>query len=98
MNADERRYKHEELTGKILKIFYDVYNELGFGFLESVYHKAMLVALRAEGLPAESEARIEVWFRGQQVGEFYADLLVAGCVIVELKAVRTLESSHEAQL
>lgn len=50
MNVDERRYKHEELTGKIIKVFYEVYNELGFGFLESVYQKAMAIALTAAGI------------------------------------------------
>ncbi len=98
MNTDEHRYKHEELTGKILKVFYEVYNELGYGFLESVYEKAMVIALRAVRLQAEPQKAIEVWFRGARVGEFAADILVESLVLLELKAVRALEPSHEAQL
>src|SRR5262249_34847533 len=98
MNTDEHGYKHEELTGKIIKVFYDVYNELGYGFLESVYQNAMVLALRAAGLQAEAQKPIEVWFRGAQVGEFAADILVESLVMLELKAARTLDSSHEAQL
>lgn len=101
MNADQNRIKKEfsysALTDKVLGIYYEVYNELGFGFLESVYAKAMIVALRGAGLRVETEVPIAVWFREQQVGEFRADLVVEGCVLVELKAVRTLEPAHEAQ-
>jgi GxxExxY protein len=98
MNADERRYKHEELTGKIIGVFYDVYNELGHGFLESVYQKALVLALRQARLQAVPEHPIAVQFRGEAVGEFAADVLVEGAVILELKAIRALESAHEAQL
>jgi GxxExxY protein len=98
MNTDEHGFKHEELTGKIIKIFYDVYNELGYGFLESVYEKAMAIALRATDLQAEPQKPIEVWFRGKQVGDFAADILVESLVLLELKAARALDSSHEAQL
>jgi GxxExxY protein len=98
MNTDEHGYKHEELTGKIIKIFYDVYNELGYGFLESVYEKAMVIAIRAAGMQAEPQKPIEVWFRGKQVGEFAADILVESLVLLELKAARALDPSHEAQL
>jgi GxxExxY protein len=97
MNADERGFKHEELTRKIIGVFFDVYNELGFGFLESVYCEAMAVALRDIGLTVEKEFCLEARFRGEVVGGFKADLVVDGRVIVELKAVRTLDSSHEAQ-
>jgi GxxExxY protein len=90
--------KHQEITEKIIKAFYAVYNELGHGFLESVYHQAMAIALREEGLPVKQEAPIAVYFRGQLVGEFRADLLVSDAVVVELKAARAVESVHEAQL
>ena len=79
-------------------MFYDVYNELGHGFLESVYQKAMVIALRQAGLRADPEHPVPVWFRGQPVGEFSADVLVERSVILELKAIRTLEIAHEAQL
>jgi GxxExxY protein len=86
------------ITEKIIGIFYDVYNELGYGFLESVYAKSMVIALRESGLTVNHQVPITVWFREQQVGEFRADLLVENNVLVELKSVRVLELAHEAQL
>jgi GxxExxY protein len=75
-----------------------VYNELGHGFLESVYHRALVLALNAKGLQVCSRVSIPVWFRGERVGYFEADLLVENCVLLELKAPRLLDSSHRAQL
>jgi len=98
MNSDSSpEFFHKELTEKIIGVFYDVYNELGHGFLESVYREAMIIALRQVGLMIEAHVRIPVFFRGQLVGDFEADLLVERKVILELKAVRDLDSSHEAQ-
>lgn len=90
--------KHHDLTDKIIGVFYEVYNELGHGFLESVYEKAMIIAFEEGGIAVASQVEIPVWFHGQRAGLFYADLLVENLVIVELKAVRTLDPSHEAQL
>ncbi len=90
--------KHQDLTDKIIGVFYEVYNELGHGFLESVYEKAMIIAFEERGILVESQVEIPVWFHGHRAGIFYADLLIEKLVIVELKAVRTLDSSHEAQL
>src|SRR5688572_11357261 len=98
MNADERRFKHKELTGKVIGVFFDVYNELGHGFLESVYEKSLEYALTSIGVKARRKIEIPVRFRGRKVGEFEADMLVDGCLLIELKAVRALESAHEAQL
>lgn len=98
MNADTRGLKHKELTETIIGVFYDVYNELGHGFLESVYEKAFEVALTARGLDVRCQIAVPVWFRGHRVGDFTADLLVERSVLLELKAVRTLDSAHEAQL
>ena len=95
MNAD---LKHGLVTDKILRVFYDVYNELGHGFLESVYHRSLVVALQSVGLNVCSPVDIPVWFRGTQVGSFEADILVENCVLLELKAARTLDPSHHAQL
>lgn len=95
MNTDLRHYA---LTEKIIAVFYDVYNELGHGFLESVYHKSLYLALTETGLIVHSSVDIPVWFRGYQVGCFEGDLLVNKCVLLELKAARTLDSSHKAQL
>lgn len=89
---------HEDLTGKILEACFEVSNELGAGFLESVYHKALAIALRQKGLQARSEVPISVMFRGQNVGEFYADLLVEDKVIMELKAVSAFAKEHIAQV
>jgi GxxExxY protein len=98
MNADERGLIGRELTDRIIGIFFDVYNELGPGFLESVYEEAMLVALRAAGLRVERQVPLIVYFRGVPVGTFRADLVVEETVVLELKAGRHLEPAHEAQL
>jgi len=95
---DERSLKHEDITKTIIGVFYDVYHELGYGFLESAYHSSLVIALSEAGLKAESQLPIPVWFRGHIVSEFRADLLVGGIVLFELKAARTLDPSHEAQL
>jgi GxxExxY protein len=98
INADERRYKHSELTEQIIGIFYEVYNELGFGFLEKVYEEAMTIALRERSLEFQQQASVPVWFHGQKIGSYDADLVVGGVVLVELKACKALEPAHEAQL
>jgi GxxExxY protein len=95
MKAD---LKHGLITDQILGVFYDVYNELGHGFLESVYQRSLVLALEAAGLRVCSRVTIPVWFRGQRVGHFEADVLVEDCVLLELKAARMLDSSHRAQL
>ena len=89
---------HEELTGEILSAFYLVYNELGHGFLESVYESALTIVLQRSGLQVRRQAELQVWFQRQRVGTFRADLVVEDRVIVELKAARALEASHIAQL
>jgi GxxExxY protein len=90
--------KYEETTENIIGVFYEVYNELGNGFLESVYEQAMTIALSEAGLQVVRQSPITVHFRGQVVGDFRADLLVNNQVIVELKAVRAIERAFEAQL
>ncbi len=90
--------KHGLVTDQILRVFYDVYNELGHGFLESVYHRSLVLALEMKGLKVCSRVDIPVWFREHQVGHFEADILVENCVLLELKAARSLDSSHHAQL
>src|SRR6476469_7220718 len=98
MNADERRYKYSELTEQIIGVFYEVYNELGFGFLEKVYEEAMALALKERGIGFQQQAPIPVWFHGQTIGSYDVDLIVIGIVLVELKAFKSLESAHEAHL
>jgi GxxExxY protein len=89
--------RHYGLTRAIIGCAFQVSNELGVGFLESVYEKAMLVALKDEGIAAVSQKPIEVTFRGQTVGTFLADLLVEDKVIVELKAAKAIAPEHQAQ-
>jgi len=89
---------YQELTGKILEACFEVINELGSGFLESVYQNALLLALRQKGIKAVPQMPISVIFRGENVGQFYADLLIEDMVIVVLKAVRVLLPEHQAQV
>src|SRR5262245_2352322 len=95
MNAD---LKYFTLTQQIIGVYYEVYNELGMGFLESVYQKSLALALESAGLNVCGRIDIPVWFRGHRVGQFEGDLLVEKCVLLELKAARALNSSHHAQL
>ncbi len=89
---------HAEISDVVLRCFYDVYRELGGGFIESVYHRALEVALRDAGMKVAVEVPIPVHYRGLIVGEFKADVTVNGCVLLELKAVNGLDSMHEAQI
>ncbi|NCO33622.1 MAG: GxxExxY protein [Armatimonadetes bacterium] len=89
---------YEELTGKVLEACFEVINELGLGFLESVYEKALLIALQQKGLSVGAQVPLKVTFRGHVVGDFFADVLVEDKVIVELKAVRELLPEHQAQV
>src|SRR5262245_6107431 len=89
---------HEGLTGRIIGCAYRVYNRMGFGFLESVSEKCMLIDCGRVGLRAESQKPISVYYEGEEVGHFVADLLIEETVIVELKSVRNIILSHEIQL
>jgi GxxExxY protein len=89
--------KHVELTERVIGVFYEVYNELGCGFLESVYREAMRLALTQAGLSVKTEVPVPVNFRGVVVGIFRADLIVADCLLVELKAVEQIVRQHESQ-
>ena len=89
---------YKELTGKILEACFEVSNELGSGFLESVYQCARVFALKRKGLSVHGQTPLSVHFRGEQVGQFFADILVENKVIVELKAVSALTGEHQAQV
>ena len=89
---------YADLTEQILQAFYTVYNTLGYGFLEKVYENALALELRRLGLNVKQQAPIRVYYRGQVVGEYFADLVVEGKVILELKAVESIAPAHEAQL
>ena len=94
----EHEYKHKEITEKVIKAFYAVYNALGYGFLEKVYVQALVIELQNLGLEVARNVAITVFYAGQAVGEYLADLVVADRVIVEVKAARTFAPEHEAQL
>ena len=98
MNIDYKESKYKELTEKIIGIFYKVYNNLGYGFLENVYENAMMIDFKKENIPAVSQYAIKVSYEDEIVGEYFADILVDDKVIVEIKAVKNLAIEHEAQL
>jgi GxxExxY protein len=90
--------EYRELTEKIIGCAYRIYNTMGFGFLESVYEKCMLIELRKEGLNAESQRPITVSYDNEIVGEFIADIIVEDTIILELKSVKRIAKAHEVQL
>jgi len=94
----DEEYKHKEITDLIIKAFYTVYNTLGYGFLEKVYVSALMVELQKLGLEVICQAPIHVYYSGQVVGEYFADLLVANRVIVEVKSAQVFTIAYEAQL
>ena len=98
MNTDNHDFKYKELTEKIIKIFYKVYNKLGYGFLEKVYENAMMLEFEREKMPAISQFSIKVFYEDKIVGEYFADILVDDKVIVEIKASKNLVLDNEAQL
>jgi GxxExxY protein len=89
---------HEEITEKIIKSYYKVYNTLGYGFLEKVYENAMVIELRKYGLEAKSQHPITVLYENEIVGEYFADIIVNSIVVLELKAVKQISEEHECQL
>lgn len=91
-------FKHSEITNLIIKAFYNVYNQLGHGFLEKVYERAMMLELPKHDLWFECQKNIKVFYDGIEVGDYFADLIVNDSVIVELKAVDALAPEHEVQL
>ena len=90
--------EHEELTEKIIGSAYNVYNKMGFGFLESVYEKCLLIELGKNGLKVESQKPIIVKYDNEVVGEFKADVIVEDTIILELKSVKQITQAHEVQL
>ena len=90
--------QYEDLTEKIIGCAYQVYNKMGFGFLESVYEKCLLIELVKAELRAETQKPINVYYDNKLVGEFKADIIVENSIIVELKSVRQLAPAHQVQL
>lgn len=93
-----KSFPHQELTKEIIGIYYNVYNELGYGFLESVYQNAMLIELRQKSFEVESQKKLTVYYKRKIVGMYCPDIIVNNVVIIELKAVEHLIETHENQL
>lgn len=89
---------HQELTDVIIKTFYEVYNELGYGFLERVYQNSLYLELKNKGLKVEAQRKINVYYKGIEVGQYYADLIVEDLVILELKAADCIVKEFENQI
>jgi GxxExxY protein len=89
---------HQDLSSLIIKTFYEVYNELGYGFLEKVYQNALLIELKNRGLQVSSNEKIKVYYKGENVGDYYADIIVNNTIIVELKATEFIVEAFENQL
>ena len=90
--------QHSELTEKIIACAYKIYNKMGYGYLESVYEKCMLIELEGIGLNVETQKPLKVFYEGRIVGDFVADIIVNDTVIVELKSVSKIVKAHEIQL
>lgn len=97
-DGQDKGLKHEQITKSVIGCAFEVINELGAGFLESVYEKALLLALRQKGLSALSQYPVKVMFRGECVGDFYTDIFVEEKVIVELKTAKAIVPEHQAQI
>lgn len=91
-------YLYKEETDEIIEAFYEVYNTLGYGFLERVYQNALYQELKRRGFDCKAQQQIKVYFKGLEVGEYYADILVNDHIILELKAADRLCREHELQL
>lgn len=90
--------KYERLTREIIKCFYEVYNELGSGFLESIYQNALYIVLNEHGLSSEKQYPLCVYFRKRMIGEFRVDLIIEEKILIEVKAVSNLRKEHTAQI
>ena len=93
-----KNYKHREITEKIIGAAYKVHNTLGSGFLEKVYQNSLIIEIQALGFGVDVEKRIKVYYHGEVVGNYVADIIVDGKVLLEIKAVKELSGIHEAQI
>ena len=89
---------HQDLTGEIINAFYEVYNVLGYGFLEKVYEKSMMIELQKRGFECRQQEKIGVYYDNTKVGDYFADIIVSDLVIIELKAAESLNQAHVNQL
>lgn len=98
INTDKKILLYEEKTQKIIQAFYKVYNTLGYGFLEKVYHNALLIELKNMGFHCENQFPIRVFYNDYEVGNYYADIIVDNCIVIENKAAEALVEENEYQL
>jgi len=98
MTTDFKILRQNDLTHKVIKAFYQVYNNLGYGFLEKVYENALLIELAKMNVPVQAQSPIQVLYEGNLIGEYFADILVNKQIIVEIKVAKNLTFEHEAQL
>lgn len=89
---------NKDVTDKVLRAFYNVYNELGFGFAEKVYENSLLVELKSMGINCANQVPVKVYYKGEHVGLYFADIIVSERVILEIKAAANIAPEHEAQL
>ena len=97
MDANENKILYKDLSYKIVGLAMQVYNKLGYGFLEKVYENALMVLFQREGIQAKQQAPIAVYFEGEVVGDYYADILVEDKIILELKSVEEIINAHRSQ-
>jgi len=93
-----KNFPHQELSKAIIGAYYDVYNELGYGFLEKVYQNAMLIELKLRGFDVKSQEKVIVYYKNENVGDYVPDIIVNNAIIIELKCVEYLLDTHENQL
>lgn len=91
-------HKHAAITEAIIKCYYKVYNTLGYGFLEKVYERAMIIEMQEQGLTCLSQCPIDVYYNSNKVGFYLADIIVNGIIIIEVKALEDISIAHETQL
>ncbi len=97
-NGSSSERKYWDLCHSIIEVFYAVYNELGYGFLEAVYEEAFVLALTQAGFTVSRQVATPIWFRGKKIGDYKADLIINNSVLLELKTARAIEQAHEAQV
>jgi len=98
MNTASSSLLYADVTEQIIKSYYHVYNTLGYGFLEKVYENALAATVRKRGFDVVQQMPVKVFFEGVLVGEYLADLVVNGCVIIDVKAADDIHAAHEAQI
>jgi len=98
MNTNKEKIIYKDLSYRIVGLAIEVHNKLGPGFLEKVYENAMMVLFQRDGVSAKQQASVKVYFEGQEVGDYYADIIVENKIILELKTAEQITEVHKAQI